>query len=797
MNTTLTKLIPLNFRILTALLTIAASLYTQLVFAQTTGSITGKILTSDARPLAEVSVRVAGTRLGAITNDAGEFVVNNVPAGQQTLVISRVGHQRVRQVVTVIANEATTMADIVLSENAEQLQEVVVEGKNPYKADVPSLSLRLKTPLIEVPQNIQVINRQLLADQQIFDMLEGVSRNVSGVTRQEHWDNYARLNMRGSRVAPFRNGMNVQSTWGPLAEDMSMVERIEFVKGPAGFMMANGEPAGFYNVVTKKPTGVTRGEAGFAVGSFDTYRATLDLDGKLSKDNRLQYRLNLMGQSKGSHRDFESNDRYTIAPVLKYKINEQTSITAEYTYQYSKMSAIGSAYVFGANRLAEFPRNATIASANLDPTVIHDHSAFLILEHQISSNWKLTGQLAYFTFNQVGSSLWADSAKADGRIYRNVGIWDAANESKFGQIFVNGEVTTGPVVHRILGGLDLGTKKYMADWGQSFPLYDSNFVFNANSPNYYLPANLLPRFDRSVSLRYRAGVNILSQSFTGLYVQDELRFWQDRIRLTLAGRLTSAKDSQYGANTTETVFTPRVGISGSLNKHTSIYALYDQAFLPQSGVDRQGRAFDPITGNNLEAGLKKDWADGRWNSTVSVYQITKNNVLTTDPTNPNYSVQLGQTQTSGVEVDVRGELLPALNLVINYAYTDGKITKDTRSENVGLPIPGFSKHVTNAWLSYRLRTGALQGLGVSLGYQWQLDRYGWFSDATSKEPTLPNTFRADGAISWQNNRVSVALNVNNLFDAYLYSGAYYAWSNAYYWQSEAPRNFRLSMAYKF
>jgi iron complex outermembrane receptor protein len=786
-----------TLRLLTMLSGLWMGLLSLSAIAQTTGSITGKTVSSDARPLAQVTVRIAGTRLGTITNDLGEYVINNIPAGQHVLVISRVGHLRIRQAVTIVAGESTQVADLTVIENAEQLQEVVVEGKNSYKTDIPSSSLRLKTPLLEVPQNIQVVNRQLLADQQIFDMLEGVSRNVSGVTKQEHWDNYARLNMRGSRVAPFRNGMNVQSTWGPVAEDMSMVERIGFVKGPAGFMMANGEPSGFYNVVTKKPTGVTKGEAAFSLGSFDTYRATLDLDGKLSKDSRLLYRLNLMGQSKGSHREFEFNNRYTISPVVKYKINEQTSITAEYTYQYSQMSAIGSAYVFDANGFGKQPRSATTASANLDPTIIHDHSAFLIFEHQISPNWKLTGQLAYFNYSQVGSSLWADSAKTDGSVYRSNSIWDAANESKFGQLFVNGEVATGPVVHRILGGLDLGNKKYMADWGQSFPLYDSTFVFNTNSPNYYLPTQLIPKFDRSTSLRARSGLNVMSQSFSGLYVQDELRFWQDRIRLTLAGRLTSVKDSEYGAGTSETKFTPRVGLSGSLNKQTAIYALYDQAFVPQAGTDRQGKGFDPITGNNLEAGLKKDWADGRWNSTVSVYQITKNNVLTTDPTNPNYSIQLGQTKTSGVEVDVRGELLPGLNLVLNYAYTDGKITKDTKSENVGLPVPGFSKHVTNAWLSYRLRNGALQGLGVSLGYQWQLDRYGWFADAVDDKPTLPNTFRADGAISWQNNRVSIALNVNNILNAYLYSGAYYPWSNAYYYQTEAPRNFRLSLGYKF
>ncbi|MBD2754602.1 TonB-dependent receptor [Spirosoma validum] len=766
-------------------------------YAQTsTGTITGKVL-ANSQPLTHANVHVSNNRLGTITNERGEFVINNVPAGSHVLVISRVGFTRIRQTVSVVAGETIQLSDLTLLETTESLQEVTVEGKNSYKTDIASNSLRVKTPLIELPQNIQVVNRQLIADQQIFDMLEGVSRNVSGVTRQEHWDNYSRLNMRGSRVSPFRNGMNVTSTWGPLTEDMSMVERVEFVKGPAGFMMANGEPSGFYNIVTKKPTGITKGEVNLTTGSFDTYRATLDLDGKLNQDGSLLYRMNVMGQSKGSFRDFEYNNRYTIAPVLKYKLSEQTSITAEYTYQYSQMSPMGSAYNFSPNGYAVFPRTLSITMANLDPTVIHDHSSYLILEHQLSSNWKLTGQLAYFNYSQVGSSLWADSAHVNGDIYQYNGLWDAANEGKFAQVFVNGDVTTGPVTHRILAGLDLGSKKYIADWNQSFPLYDSTFVFNGNNPNYYLPAHLLPKFDRSQSLRNRAGANVMSQSYSGIYLQDELRFWQDRLRLTLAGRITSTRDSQYGAGTNETRFTPRVGASVSLNKQTSVYALYDQAFVPQSGADRLGNAFKPITGNNTEIGLKKDWANGRWNSTVSAYQITKNNVLTTDPTNPNFSIQLGQTQTSGVEVDLRGEVVPGLNLVANYAYTDSKITKDTKSENVGLPVPGYSKHVTNTWLSYRVRKGAVQGLGISLGYQWQLDRYGWFSDAVDKNPTMPNSFRADGAISWQNDRFNVALNVNNILDATIYSGAYYSWSKAYYWQIETPRNFRLSLGLKF
>jgi iron complex outermembrane receptor protein len=258
--------------------------------------------------------------------------------------------------------------------------------------------------------------------------------------------------------------------------------------------------------------------------------------------------------------------------------------------------------------------------------------------------------------------------------------------------------------------------------------------------------------------------------------------------------LTTAKDSQYGSGTDETVFTPRVGVSGSVDKQTSLYALYDQAFVPQAGADFAGNPFDPITGDNLEAGVKRDWFGGRWNTTLSVYRITKNNVLTADPANPNFSTQLGQTSTKGLEVDLRGELTRGLNLTLNYAYTDSKITEDTQSENVGQAVPGFAKHITNGWLSYRVPGGVLQGIGLSLGYQWQLDRYPWFVD-TGNAKQLPDYFRTDGAISWQRDQFSVALNVNNLLNRYLYSGSPYG--GYYYYQTEAPRNFRLSVGYRF
>ena len=284
-----------------------------------------------------------------------------------------------------------------------------------------------------------------------------------------------------------------------------------------------------------------------------------------------------------------------------------------------------------------------------------------------------------------------------------------------------------------------------------------------------------------------------------MYVQDEIHLLKDKLRLTLAGRITSTGDEDpYSGKANTEKFTPRIGLSYSLNPHTSIYAVLDESFVPQAGATFAGDKFDPITGTNKEIGLKREWFDGRWTASVAAYRITKNKVLTPDPQHQYFSIQLGQTQTQGVEFDVRGQLLTGLEVTLNYALTDGKVTKDTENNQVEKQLPGTDKHIANAWLSYRVSSGALKGLGLSWGISHASGRTAWYGEYDrSLDPTMPSYTRFDAAVSYQFAKFGVALNVNNLFNADLLSGAYYSWSQFYYWQAEAYRNARLSINYKF
>jgi iron complex outermembrane receptor protein len=773
-------------------------------FAQRLATLKGTINTSDGKPAESVSVNIKNSNLSTVTAVDGRFQFTRVKPGTYTIKVSAIGLAGEEKEVTITAGN-TTVVDFSLRESANQLNEVsVTDSRKKYKIDNPSPSLRLGEPLLQVPQNIQVVTSDQLKDQQIFNMLEGAARNVSGLVPQEHWGNYALIYGRGDRIAGFRNGMNIEASWGPLNEDMSFVDRIEFVKGPAGFMLANGNPSGFYNIVTKKPTGVTRQSFDFTAGSFNTYRGTADLDGVLTSNGKLQYRLNLVGQSSKSFRPYDFTDRIGVAPVLRYKFDDKNTLTAEYSYQYQRMNAFGTGYLFSTKGYDDLPRNFTNAPANSPDSKINDHSAYLTFEHKFSDKWKITAQGAYFNYKQIGYSYWINSIKDNGDIDRSLGIWDAVNRNKFGQAFVNGEVTTGAVIHRILGGVDIGDKYYIADYNQSGSL-DPVTPFNIYHPDN--KAVTLPVFDHETPLSERGKGTVSTEKYQSVYLQDELGFFNQQLRLTVAGRFTHAITTDpYSGDTESRQVTPRLGISYSLNDATSFYGVYDQAFLPQNGNIFGGGKVKPVTGNNFELGAKRDWFGGKWNTTLSVYRILKNNQLTADPDKhgdpaANYVIQLGQTKTQGIEFDARGQITTSLNLMFNYAYTSSAISKDTDPANIGLAVPGFAKHVSNAWLTYRLQEGGLQGLGLSLGYLWQFDRRPWSLAGTGKSD-MPNYFRLDAGASYQIQKFSLAVNVNNLLNNYLISGGHEDYLNAaggtvYNWQAEAPTNFRLSIGYKF
>ena len=697
-------------------------------------------------------------------------------------------------------------ADTLRKVSDQNLTEVTVQGRyhTPYATNSVSSVLRLQTPLINLSQNIQVVTPAIIADQASFNTTDGVSRNVSGVIRQEVSNNLGpNLFMRGGQISTLRNGVDVTPIYrGPTPEDAAIIDRVEFVKGPSLFMNNIGDPAGTFNVATKQPTGAKQYSVQAMLGSYNLYRLAADLDGQVDKPGRLLYRLNVMGMSTESFVKYDFNRRFLVAPVLKYQLGTRSSLTAEYMYQRFSY-AMQSPIVMSPNGFASLPNDFTLTEKNLRPYHVNDQSAFLTFAHGFSPDWRLTVRGAALRHDSEGTYLWVTGVNpaAPNVLLRNP-KYDLTRSLVFSeQAFVNGSFSTGAVRHQLLAGIDANQKDFVANSYVEYDRYTDTagtsrltyYPLDINEPAYgtqitdYSAPDGLNTHNTDQSIRYFSG-----------YALDELAFFDNQLRLTLGARFTSVRVRNEVADLTtaasDQALTPRVGLSYSVLPSLTMYGLYDRTLVPQAGVTSGGQSISPLRGSNREVGIKKNWLGGRWTSTVAAYYITRSSIVATDPTDTRFRLVAGENHSQGVEVDVVGQVLKGLNVSANYAYNDSKVDKDLNPLLVGARTPMYVKHVQNTWLNYELPPRLVRGLTLSAGYQWQAGRGERFVTATPRD--IPNFFRLDAGIGWHSERVRVNLLINNILDEKLVATPWFR-NGLYYWVPQPGINGRLSLGYTF
>lgn len=706
----------------------------------------------------------------------------------------------------------TSMAQETQTDSLRELNEIVITGRyyQKYTTNDVSSTLRVKTPLQQLPQNIQTINSDVILDQGSFNMTDAVTRNVSGLVRQEVSNNLGPyIFMRGGQVSSFRNGVDLTAIYrGPSPDDAAIIDRVEFVKGPSLFMNNIGDPAGSFNVVTKQPTGSEHYSVSAMAGSWNFYRILADMDGVIGKSKKLQYRLDVMGMKSRSFVKSDFNNRLLIAPVIKYQLNDHSYISGEYIFQKFKY-AMQSPIVMSPNGFASLPTNFTIHETSLTPYTPTDQNAFFTYNNQLNEKWSVTARFSYLQNDSEGTYMWVTSVNEDdSQILLRNPKYDLTRFMVFSeQAFINGSFTTGSVHHNLLAGVDVNQKEFYAD---SYVQYDTatdgslnyyaldinNPVYGADVPNYSTPGGV------------KNGNTHQTANYISGYVMDELLLFQDKLRLTvgLRGTKLNTRNTVSGTvtSTDDLAFTPRTGFSYSITKDFSVYGLFDKTFQAQTGVQgvaqssgdstvyTAGDAVSPLLGRVFEIGLKKDWMRGRVSTTVAVYTIERQNISESIPST-SYKTQIGESRSSGIDVDIKGELAKGLNVIVNYAYNDSKVIESETESLVGARTAMYVKHIQNTWVNYTLPIrGALKGFGISAGYQYMGGRGERYSTATPTK--VPDYFRMDVGVNWRNQHFAVNLLVNNVTDKNSIGTPWYR-NGLYYWVPNAPRNFRLSLTY--
>jgi TonB-linked SusC/RagA family outer membrane protein len=112
-----------------ALLTVVAFTSTARAQEAATGRITGVVTDSTTgQPLSAVSVGLAGTRLGGLTNAEGRYTIERVPVGTHTLQTRRIGYSPRNVPDVSVTAGATATVDIALMASALTLEAVVTTG---------------------------------------------------------------------------------------------------------------------------------------------------------------------------------------------------------------------------------------------------------------------------------------------------------------------------------------------------------------------------------------------------------------------------------------------------------------------------------------------------------------------------------------------------------------------------------------------------------------------------------------------------------------------------------------------
>ncbi|ALU90427.1 TonB-dependent outer membrane iron monomeric catechols receptor protein [Herbaspirillum rubrisubalbicans M1] len=677
--------------------------------------------------------------------------------------------------------------------------EVTATQESDYKADKAS-SAKYSQPLVDTPQTLTVIKKQLI-DQQGATTLTEALRNSPGVGTFYLGENGSTstgdaIYMRGfdSSSAIFVD--NVRDL-GSVSRDMFNIQQVEVLKGPAGTDNGRGSPTGSINLVTKQAEMSNFFNASATYGSWNQKRATADWNKTLDEERGIAMRLNLMKQDSGVPGRHEvKNDRWGIAPSLAFGLNSPTRVFLNYLHADQDNVPDGGVptiglpgysspdparpYISGAPRVASsnFYGNVNdydkVTADMFTARVEHDFSQDVKLQN--TTRYAKTSQ-DYFLTSFMASA--ASSSRPTGLVTpsaSNLSSWmlarnlptrkDQSNEILTNQTNVTANLKTGGLQHTLVGGVEFTQEKQHAT---SFTATGTLPAANLYNPN--------PNFGNgSYSIR-ATGYNDGKTDTVSAYLFDTLKFneqWsinggirEDHYRTTYnanaAGALTNL-------STSGNLFNWKLAAIFKPTDYSSIYALYATSQQPPGGANFTLSAsansaantnYAPQKTKTSELGTKWDLLNKKLAVTAAVFHTEVTNEVEQDPTSLQY-FQTGKKTVQGIELGVTGDVTSNLSLTAGYTWMDTKVDNGAITTASGENNLAYTpKQAFTSWATYRLPQGFTVGGGAR--YVSSLLRG---KDGAVGTPTFADAYWVfDGMVGYVvNKNVDLQLNVYNIFN---------------------------------
>ncbi|WAC60925.1 TonB-dependent siderophore receptor [Brevundimonas sp. SL130] len=645
--------------------------------------------------------------------------------------------------------------------------DVVITGlRQRYASTDTTSATRTDTPLIQVPQSVQVLTSSLLEEQGVRHLSDALV-NVSGVTATQPQEVLLTPPLlRGFPGEVYVDGLPIfggnQQAFDPAG--LVGIERIEVLKGPSSALYGGGLGSplgGLINIVSERPADTFGGYFGVRAGSFSTWNPYGSVNLPLAEG--VAARISAEYQSSESWIDQVEGERWVIKPSLSVQLGPDTELL--FQAQINRNSQLEYSGLPAEQALAgELERNAFPGAPVGQPhTRMENHLETVTLRHVFSDKLKLTVTGRYYDSEvvEVGSFVFPAMYAPDPAtptVYPILPM-NMFTTTQEGALDANLQIAANAFGgdHRILVGVSYDHTKFYS--GMAFTGVPVGEIDLAN-PTYTLPFGPLEPMSMTQTDRYQT---------SAIYVQDQVTY--GRLHLTGSLRLTrlNFKEAEQGTDETYNHLSPRIGATFDVAPGIALYAGYATAFRAPFGFIGLETP-EPETSENVEGGVKLAMTRLGLSGTIAIFEQTRDNVATPDPDNPLFSIQTGTQRARGLEADFIWEPTPAFSLLANYAYTDAEVTRDN-SLPVGDTLPRIPKNSGRIAGRYRVLDGAAAGLSFGAG----VTSFGARQDTLPNSVWVPGYTTVDAQAAYDFGRVTVELSAVNLtdsdaFDTYQYFG---------------------------
>jgi catecholate siderophore receptor len=628
-----------------------------------------------------------------------------------------------------------------------------------YLTERSRTATKTDTPLIDVPQSVSVVARDLIRDQSMQSLAD-VARYVPGAGMAQGEGNRDTIILRGNSSTSdfFLDGVRDDVEY---FRDLYNVDRIEVLKGPNAMIFGRGGAGGVVNRVTRQADWDGGREVTLQGGSWDNRRATFDVGAGLS--DAVALRVTGMYEDSDSYRDGVGLERQGVNPTAAFRLGDDTTMRLSYEYfDYDRVADRGIPSLGGAPLVTG--EETFFGDPTRSPTQATVNLASVVLDHAFNENVRLRNRTLYADYDKFYQNVFPGAVDADaGTVTITAYSNEQLRENVFNQTDLTFSATTGTVRHGFLLGVELGE--------QVTDNFRNTGFFDDTATSVQAPLDN-PTISVPVTFRQSAtdADNHSRATVAAFYAQDQIELgpmFEAVLGLRYDRFEVEARNNRTGEafSSTDDLVSPRAGLIFKPAANVSLYASYSMSYVPRAGaqlasLNLASETLDPEEFENLEVGAKWDLRPGLA-LTAAVFQLDRSNVVIADPNTPGQSLLVDGQRTEGIEFGVSGQLSDRWSVQGGYAWQDGELTQALG----GTALAQLPEHVASLWNKVALSGAWSVGLGVI--HQTEM-----FA-AADNAVTLPDFTRVDAGVYFEpNERLRLQLNVENLLDETYYPNAH-------------------------